>query len=1109
MASTFAYIALFGWPLVVFLLFRFLPRTPALIWSLIGGYLALPFGVGVNLPTLPTFDKTLIPALSATVMCLLGVAPFATQAHRTARTTARKTAGLGAANLRRAGGVLPRGPAPEGQAEAGSIFTRQKTRRPARGTAGPDAVERGVLRHPSLIIMALMALMFVTQILTFVQNTEPTLFGVLTLPGLSLYDAFSMMLSTAVSLLPFALGLFCLGRPEDQTLLLRILCIAALIYSLPTLFEIRMSPQLARWTYGFLYQSFAQAVRDGGFRPVVFLQHGLWLALFMAMAALAALALWRQSGQPNTGLRLGLMAALWLTGVLVLSRSFGAFALLLALSPVLVMASVRGQLLMAAVLAVVVLIYPMLRGAGLVPVEAVYAVTAAVSGDRAQSVKFRFDNEDILLDRANLKPLAGWGGYSRSRVFDTETGRDVSVTDGAWIIIMGNSGWLGYLATFGLLTLPVILLFLGSKKLGLDQATAGLCLVLMLNLLDMIPNATLTPITWLIAGALAGRCRFSLVLPQFASGGRDAPEPTTRVARVPPQRRDLPHLRPATLGPSGMGPSGLRRALLAVTVLFAGLGAPARADLSNPTLSFGLSGISDWSTQMPFRDIMKYSRSWIGHEPGKWGGMTAGDLAAGGYLDADGWPMRMPPELGAIGTIWDWGGSAWDPAAAASRAGIYVLSYEGRGKLEVGGDVKVLNSRPGQMLFENLTGASMWVNIIETDPGQTGDYVRNITVARQELAVGLAAGQIFSPAWLAVVQDARELRFMDWMNTNGATSASWEDRPLVDDVRWDGGVPVEVMVTLANQTGTEPWFTMPAGADEAYIRNFATYVRDNLDPGLEVHVEYSNEMWNWAFVQTHWLSEQAKTVWQTEDGAAWLDYAAMLATRSALIWDDVFGAEAAARIDHVMGTQTANSWIAERLLAAPLWQEMDPEGYVAPSTVFDSLAVTTYFGGSTMGDEGPRVEFLAVLKTPGIDATAWLTGKLMDPAYGQSIPMVMEWWAANRAVADQYGLDLIAYEGGQHVLHSFAVDGMTEEDLNLLTGFLAAFVRSQAMADLYQTLWTAWTEVSDGPFMHFTDVAAASKWGAWGLFSALGDRSPRADLVMRLNASTEPWFSSP
>ena len=210
----------------------------------------------------------------------------------------------------------------------------------------------------------------------------------------------------------------------------------------------------------------------------------------------------------------------------------------------------------------------------------------------------------------------------------------------------------------------------------------------------------------------------------------------------------------------------------------------------------------------------------------------------------------------------------------------------------------------------------------------------------------------------------------------------------------------------------------------------------------------------------------------------------------------------------MLGSQTANAWIANRLLTAPLWQTMDPTGYVAPSSVFDSLAITTYFGSSTMAKADLRAELLAVLNTSGADATAWLAAKLMDPNYPGSIPQTRVWWAANKAVADQYGLDLVAYEGGQHVLHSFAISGLSAADLEALTTFLTGFVRSQAMAELYHELWLAWAEVSDGPFMQFGDVAAASKHGAWGLFSALGDTNPRSDLLMDLNANSTPWFEA-
>ena len=197
---------------------------------------------------------------------------------------------------------------------------------------------------------------------------------------------------------------------------------------------------------------------------------------------------------------------------LVSQQFAGGLSCFCLLAPVVALLSVRGQLLMAAVLAAVVLTYPMLRGAGLVPVGTVYSLAAMVSEERAGSLKFRFDNEEMLLARANEKPLAGWGGYGRSRVYDPDTGKDISVTDGTWVLAMGMSGWLGYLGSFGLLTLPVIVLF-SRRGDGGHTATAGLCLVLAANLVDMIANATLTPLTWLIAGALAGRCWFNVAFP--------------------------------------------------------------------------------------------------------------------------------------------------------------------------------------------------------------------------------------------------------------------------------------------------------------------------------------------------------------------------------------------------------------------------------------------------------------------------------------------------------------------------------------------------------------------------------------------------------------------
>ena len=528
--------------------------------------------------------------------------------------------------------------------------------------------------------------------------------------------------------------------------------------------------------------------------------------------------------------------------------------------------------------------------------------------------------------------------------------------------------------------------------------------------------------------------------------------------------------------------------------------------VADPTLAFGLTGVSDSSVAMPFLDLMKMSRALFAS--GANGSMTNDALQAGGYLDAHGWPTGIPPGMSSVGTVWDWAGSNTSPLAAASRAGVYVLTYGGEGTLQLGGDVKILSSEGGRIVFQNLHGGTMMVNITATDPGHSGNYVHDIAIVPQQYEALHDAGEMFNPEWLALIQDARELRFMDWMHTNDVTQGNWADRPHIDDVSWSSkaGVPVEVMVQLANQTGAEPWFNMPVKASAEYIRQFATYVKDHLNPDLKAHVEFANEAWNGSLKSYGVLNAMSKADWGV---SAPYDYYAKLATQSALIWDDVFGADANARVDNVLGGQTANAGIATKILNAKIWAAQDPDHFVLPGSVFDSLAITTYFGASTMGHSDIRTELLNILKTSSpAEATAWLAAKLVDPTYDSSIPQIEKQWQANKAVADLFGLDLVAYEGGQHVLHSYGLTGIKAADLQTLTTFLSGFVRSSEMADLYHTLWVAWAKVSDGPFMQFGDVAASSSFGAWGLFSALGDNNPRAALLADLNAHATSWFGT-
>lgn len=522
---------------------------------------------------------------------------------------------------------------------------------------------------------------------------------------------------------------------------------------------------------------------------------------------------------------------------------------------------------------------------------------------------------------------------------------------------------------------------------------------------------------------------------------------------------------------------------------------PTGVGLTDPTLSFNLSGISDYSSAMPFLDLVHVMRPWIGHEGNTWSAMSHAQLRDGGYLDAQGWLTSIPEGLDSVGTVWSWEGV---------RTGVYVLTYEGEGEIDIILKANVLSSEPGRIVFENTTGGSMGFNITATDPNGTGDYIRNISVVPEQYEALAQTGAIFNPDWLAVIEDARQLRFMDWMATNNSTLSEWADRPQPDEATWMGrGAPVEIMVQLANQVGADPWFTMPAQASDDYIREFATYVRDHLDPGLVAHVEYSNETWNWAFDQTEWLHEQAQAQWGEGKN---LDYLAKRATETALIWDEVFGEAADTRVENVLGIQNGSEWWFERILNGELWAKHEPDAFVSPASVFDAVAVTTYFGSKTVRDGDMRAELLGVIQDPDIDATAWLAARLADPAYAQSIPQTRNDWLEIAAVAEQYGLDVVAYEGGQHVHHSFAVSGLTDEDLAVLTEFLGDFVRSPEMADLYAQLWEAWAEVGDGPFMQHVDVNRPSEYGSWGLLSWLGDTNPRAEFLFEQNETADSWF---
>ncbi|WP_068316156.1 hypothetical protein [Aliiruegeria sabulilitoris] len=446
MPNTVAYIVLFAWPAIAFLAFRRLPLAAGVSAALICAFLLLPAKVEIDLPMLPSFDKGLSGIISALLLMASASRP--------------------------------------------GLFAKTDT-----------AIRPGWLPRAGWSRLCMLGAL-VGSMVTVLLNSEPLFYGPRVLPGLQLYDGLASILNQIIVFLPFLIARKVLATAEAQRLFLLTLVIAAVIYAFPALYEVRMSPQLNRTFYGFFPASFAQHMREGGFRPLVFLHHGLVLSLFLALGFLGALACLRYLAKDNQGKFIA--ASLFLFVALYFSKSLGAFASALLFAPIVLIAPARLQLLFAAAVAAATLSYPIMRGNDLVPIEPIAGIAQNIDAERAASLRFRVENEDALLAKANQKPFFGWGGWGRPRVYDAD-GRDVSITDGAWVILFGHGGWALYLSTFGLLCMPVLLTAWFSKSHPPDGVTIALTLLLCANMIDLLPNSGLLPITWMMAGALAGR----------------------------------------------------------------------------------------------------------------------------------------------------------------------------------------------------------------------------------------------------------------------------------------------------------------------------------------------------------------------------------------------------------------------------------------------------------------------------------------------------------------------------------------------------------------------------------------------------------------------------
>jgi hypothetical protein len=342
--------------------------------------------------------------------------------------------------------------------------------------------------------------------MTWRTNMDPLQYGPTTVPAHALPD----FLGEAILLIADPWIIFFLGRvlfrsSRDLRTLCKLFIVCCLIYSLPVLYEIKMSPSLNVKLYGYLAGGWETVFRWGGYRPLVFFPDGLHLTSFMLACTLIAISTarvgWRTGSLPATPV------ALYLIAVLIACKSTGAILYLFLLLPILVMGSPRWMLRIAKVLAVVFIAYPFVRINNLMPTNAISDLFKGLSADRADSLQFRFDMEQGMLDLTRHRAFFGWGGWGRNFVYDPNTGRCTSVVDGAVIICLSSHGLFGFITYYMPYALTVIRSTRFIKRIQSRQdklVLSALALNCAVILIDLVVNSAFFPVFMLMFGALYG-----------------------------------------------------------------------------------------------------------------------------------------------------------------------------------------------------------------------------------------------------------------------------------------------------------------------------------------------------------------------------------------------------------------------------------------------------------------------------------------------------------------------------------------------------------------------------------------------------------------------------
>lgn len=360
------------------------------------------------------------------------------------------------------------------------------------------------------------------------------------------------------------------------------------------------------------------------------------------------------------------------------------------------------------------------------------------------------------------------------------------------------------------------------------------------------------------------------------------------------------------------------------------------------------------------------------------------------------------------------------------------------------------------------------------------------------------------------------------------------------DKRLWKGVPIEVSVALAEQTGANPWINIPHNSSPEYIREvakqFARLKKNH--PEMKFHIEYSNEVWNGRFWGAKYMAANAKDpfpeVQMSELIAQSNQVRSEFQSRKAAVKDDPvkmneLGREYSPKIKALAEKINAKrqaevdlyvdkslevfdifkSEVGEESLVRTLGTNQKNPNATASMLKslqkkgrldsVDAIATATYFHGCWGGGserEGKKCKDYLKNNVGLFEAktSEQILDTLADPLNPDGVYHVLDQVKKQKEILDQdefkeHEIALVSYEGGQHLsltnIPLDIIDKMSPEKKREIIKLFHEANASPKMEDLYKILYEGWVKLGGKTHVNFIMAQTPSQFGSFGLSDSL------------------------